>query len=111
MTRSLKLNCLVLGQDRSRVFQVTLNRTKSIADLKEGIKKKKKAVFDHVAADTLVLWKVSVRVDNELERDVESLTLAEEESLSSPIEELGDVFSPERGYVHVVVQPPPLPGE
>ena len=102
MTQTLKLNCLVLGQDSSHIFHVELNRNQSIADLKEGIREKNKPEFDHVPAHTLVLWKVSVPVDNKLE----SLTLSEKESLSSPLEELGDVFSPEHGHVHVVVQPP-----
>ena len=59
---------LAIRQNRSYIFQVTLGRTKSIADLKEGIREKKKPAFDHVPADTLVLWKVSVRVDSNLKR-------------------------------------------
>ena len=111
MTHRLNLNCFVLGQDRSHIFKVTLAPTKSIADLKEGIREEKKPAFDHVPAYTLVLWKVSVRDDSNLKRNVESLTLVEEESLSLPTEELGDIFSPERGHLHVIIQPPPLPGE
>ena len=106
MTQTLKLNCLVLGQDTSHIFHVELVRNKSIADLKEGIREKKKPAFDHIPADTLVLWQVSLRVDKNFKRDLESLTLTEKESLSSSLEELGDVLSPEHGHVHIVVQPP-----
>jgi hypothetical protein len=67
-------------------------------------------VFDHVPADTLVLWKVFVRVDSN-KRNVESVTLVKEESLPSLVKELGDAFSPECEHIHVVVQPPPLSGE
>ena len=95
----LKLNCSVFGQDRSQIFQVTLERTQSIADLKQEIKEKKKPAFDHVPADNLVLWKASVGVDSN-KRNVESLTLLGEESLYSLVKELGDVFSPEREHLH-----------
>ena len=84
---------------------------KSVGSLKDAVKEKKKPAFDHVSADTLVLWKVSVPVDRNLKRNVESLTLVEGESMSWPTEELGDIFPPERGHLHVVVQPLPLPGE
>jgi hypothetical protein len=80
MTHPLKLNCLVLGYDRSHIFQVTVARTQSIADLKEGIRSRYSRSF---------LWKVSVRVNRNLKRNVESPTFVEEESPSSSVEELG----------------------
>jgi hypothetical protein len=109
MPPPLELNCLVLGQDRSHVFRVSLPQTRYIEDLKKGIREKKKPEFDHVPADTLVIWRVSVRINSNLKRDVESLNLVKEGSLYSPIDELGGIFSPEPGHLHVVVQP--LPGE
>jgi len=65
-----------------------------------SIREEKKPVFDHVPADTLVLCTVSVRIDHKLKRNLESLTFVEEESLSLPVEELGDIFSPVRGHLH-----------
>jgi hypothetical protein len=109
MTHRLTLNCLVLGQDRDHIFQVTLARTKSIADLKDAIKEKQKPAFDHVPAVTLVLRKVSIPVDSNLEGNVQSVTLVK--PLSLPLEELKKCFTPKRGHLHVVVQPPPAPGE
>ena len=111
MTRSLRLNCLVLGQDRNHIFEVSLSRTRPLAALKVAIRGEKQPAFDHVPAHSLVLWKVSIRVDSNLKTNVESLTLIEEESLSSPVEQLRNIFSPQDGHLHVVVQPPPPPGE
>ena len=92
MTRFLKLNCLVLGQDRNNIFEVSLGRTQSLAALKVAIRRENKPAFDHVPADSLVLWKVSIRVDSNFKTNVESLTLVEEESLSSPVEEVQNIF-------------------
>ncbi len=39
---------------------------KSVGSLKDAVKEKKKPEFDHVSADTLVLWKVSIPVDSNL---------------------------------------------
>jgi hypothetical protein len=60
MSRTLELNCLVQGDDSRRVFQLEIASTKTVSALKDPIKDKKKPAFDHVPADTLVLWKVSI---------------------------------------------------
>ena len=101
MTDLLTLNCLVWGQDHNDMFQVTIARTQSIADLKERIKERKSPAFGHLPTDTLVLCI--------LKKNVQLPTRFEGESVSSLVEELGDIFSPE--YIHVVVQPPSPPGE
>ena len=100
MTDLLTLNCLVWGQDHKHIFQVKIARTQSIADLKEQIKEKESPGFDHVSSNTLIL---------SILNDVQSVTPFGGESLSSLVEELGDLFSPQ--YIHVVVQPPSPPGE
>jgi hypothetical protein len=58
--RQLCLNCWVVGDETSRVFPVELPITKNIGHLKDAIKAKKKPAFDHIPADALELWKVSV---------------------------------------------------
>ncbi len=104
MAHPLKLNCLVLGH-RNNVFQITLAPSQRIAELEAGIKEKKKPAFDQVPASDLVLWEVSVRLDDKLKQNLESLTFVKEKRLFPPFKELGDIFSPEDGYLHVVVQP------
>jgi hypothetical protein len=53
------IDLIVLGEDINRIFPVMIEATKSVAILKDEIKKKKKPEFDHVPADSLILWKVS----------------------------------------------------
>ena len=101
-----QLNCSVFGQDNSDVFQVTLDGIKSIADLKEAIKRKKKPVFGDIPTDALTLWRVPVHFDK---NGVESLIRFEEEFLSLPIEKLKDIFPHER--LHVLVGLPAVPCE
>ena len=55
-----------------------------------SIKDKKKPAFDHVPADTLVLWKVSLPVDESLEENLPNL--AGEKPLL-PVNKLSKVFS------------------
>lgn len=113
MASPLTFNCLVRGQDQTHIFQVNLLPTQTIADLKEGIKEKKKPVFDHVPADAIVLWNAIISVDNELVTTIESLNLLEGDarSLSLPIMQSHHFYFRSPEYIHVVVQPPPLPGE
>jgi hypothetical protein len=59
MSNTLELNCWVLGDDPSRVFPVEIASSKTVGFLKEAIKDKMKPAFDHIAANSLNLWKVS----------------------------------------------------
>jgi Crinkler effector protein N-terminal domain len=52
----LEINCLVHGEPRSHIFPVKIAGTESVGALKKAIKDEKKPAFDHVPADTLVLW-------------------------------------------------------
>lgn len=104
----LELNCVVLGDERNHIFNVEILATKTVSALKKAIKAEKSPLFDHVAADNLVLWKVSVPVDANLEASLAELSFVEEESLL-PVERLSKTFSdaPVDGHLHIVVQRPP----
>jgi Crinkler effector protein N-terminal domain len=102
----LEINCLVLGQHRGRIFPVEIAATKTVGALKDAIWDKKQHTFQHVEADALVLWKVSLP-DNQ---DLDTLgDLPEKESLS-PVHGLSEVFpdKPETGYIHIVVKGPSI---
>jgi hypothetical protein len=108
----LQLNCFVQGDDRNQVFPVEIANNKPISALKKAIKEEKKVAFEHVDADSLQLWKVSMEADDRLKENVEKLALREEKVLSS-VARLSTVFSDklEDERVHVIVGPAPLIGE
>ena len=58
MPETIKLFCLVQGDDLNRAFLVRMQPTDTISDLKEVIQSKKPS-FKEIAADTLQLWKAS----------------------------------------------------
>ena len=99
---------MVLGDDPRHVFPVKVATIESVGALREAIKDKKKNVFQHVDADALVLWKVSIPVDRNLKGEINNLELPDEESLS-PVEELSEIFSgvPIRKHLHIIVRSPP----
>jgi hypothetical protein len=49
---------LVYGKRSSRVFEVEIEREKSVAFLKEIVKEKKKPQFDYISANRLDIWQV-----------------------------------------------------
>jgi hypothetical protein len=59
MSDTLLLNCWVLGNDPKRVFTVKIGKKETVDDVKNVIKEEKKPELDHLAADSLQLWKVS----------------------------------------------------
>ena len=54
------LFCWILTQSKSP-FSVTIERDKTVDELKDAIKKKKSAACDGIDADDLLLWKMSTR--------------------------------------------------
>jgi hypothetical protein len=103
----MELNCLVLGDETSRIFQVELVPTQSISELREEIKVTKKPAFDHVVADSIILWEVFqvVPIDENCKHNIASLCLVEEGALRLPTKKLTAVFSPVPDYIHVVINP------
>ncbi|KAG1837969.1 hypothetical protein DFJ58DRAFT_846251 [Suillus subalutaceus] len=104
----LQLNCIVLGDVPRHVFEIKIAPTASVSALQQAIKDAKKPRFDHVAADSLKLWKVDLPVDDVLKRTLESLELNEMESIS-PVDEVLEVFdnAPQHKHLHIVIQCPP----
>ena len=101
---TLALNCLVSGDDTSNIFTIEIANTKNVSTLKDAIKEKKQPAFDHVPADALVLWKVSLPVDDKLEENFPDLA---GETPLSPVNKLSKVFSDvDDMHLHIVVGRP-----
>jgi hypothetical protein len=58
MSRSIELNCWVLGDETSRIFPVKISESKSVGALKKAIKGEKQHRFQSIDADALDLWQV-----------------------------------------------------
>ena len=71
--------CYVKGEHYNHAFPVEIEKEKWVADLKKAIKVEKSPWFDHIPADSLVLWKVSVLHDSDLAENVNKLTLIDED--------------------------------
>jgi hypothetical protein len=104
----LELNCFVHDDDPRHVFPIKIARTESVGTLKEAIKDKKQVALEHVDADALQLWNVSIVVDDGFKENVSRVELKDEEELS-PVDALSDVFleAPARKHLHVIVSCPP----
>ena len=105
---TLALNCLVLGDDHSHLFPVKIEATESVSALKEEIWRKKTPEFSHVAADKLVLWKVSFADDENLQQLLDNFDPAEGGELRRAATRLNNVFpnQPQDEHLHILVQRP-----
>ena len=108
----LELNCFVHDDDPRHVFPVKIARTESVGTFKKAIKEEEKVALEHVDADALRLWKVSIPVNSGFKENVSSVELKNEDELS-PVDTLSDVFSevPARKHLHIVVLCSPPNGE
>jgi NADPH-dependent 7-cyano-7-deazaguanine reductase QueF len=104
MPNTLELNCLVSGNDPDHIFTIEIANIKNVSALKDAIKNKK-LTFQHVDADTLVLWKVSFPVDESL---AENLMNFVGKKLLSPVNKLLKLFSNvDDTHLHIVMGCPP----
>lgn len=91
--------------DYKHTFEVKIGMNDSIATLKEQIKEKKTPIFNHIAADSLVLWNKNIPLDEHLKEAVNRLGLHDEKSLY-PATRMSKLFpkQPEDGLIHIVVK-------
>jgi len=109
MPSTFDLNCLVLGDDPGRVFPVKIAASESVGILRKLIKDEKKPAFDHVDADTLVLWKVSIPVDKSFKESLSRNDFVEEHQVE-PMQELVDIFTEPlvKKHIHIMIKAPPI---
>jgi hypothetical protein len=108
MSGTLDLNRLVLGHDASRIFPIEIAENKSVRSLRKAIKDEKEHAFQHVDANNLILWQVSIPVNRNLTENLRKLDFVDDGSLL-PVKRLSGVFSdqPEDEHLHIVVRVPP----
>ena len=106
MSDAFVLNC---DDDPRHVFSVGIAVTESVSALRKAIKVEKKPAFDHIPADTLVLWSVSIPVDKSFKDSLNDFEPADEESLL-PVDRVSEVFVnvPEKRRLHIIVKAPPI---
>jgi hypothetical protein len=107
----LELNCFIEGDDASQVFTVEIANNELICALKDAIKDKKKVALEHVDADALHLWNVSIAMNDKFKKNVSNVLRVEKEL--SCVDVLSDVFSKvtPREHLHVIIGYVPPSGE
>ncbi|KAH7908778.1 hypothetical protein BJ138DRAFT_1115536 [Hygrophoropsis aurantiaca] len=100
---TIRLNCLVRGDTRNHIFSVEIAGTQNVHALRKAIKVEKPHVFSDIEADGLILWNVSIALDN-VERALQ------DNSFGEPLESvlvLQEVFQdPFHNHLHVLAQHP-----
>lgn len=109
MSENIELFCYVIGDEANDVFAIEISSSRSVAHLKDSIRDELKPRFDNIPANKLVLWKVSIPVDDNLQQNVDSYDFEENGNLM-PVKRLSGLFPqpPNPEHVHILVRPPVL---
>jgi len=103
----MKLNCFVLGDQRSQVFQVEIPKTKAVISLKRAIKEKR---LKNVDAHVLELYQVSIPktdLDTKLGTFLDPANVHGAKVLSRSTARLWPLFpSPAEETIHVILAYP-----
>ncbi|KAM6494873.1 hypothetical protein JOM56_009496 [Amanita muscaria] len=108
-SRFLQLFCYVRDDDSKQAFLLEIKENAVVSTLRKSIKEEKRPKFDHIPADSLVLWNVHTPLDEHLKETVDKLGLIDENSLSPGIR-MSEIFpeQPEDGRIHIVVKNFPI---
>ncbi|KAK5801644.1 hypothetical protein F5H01DRAFT_384180 [Linnemannia elongata] len=106
----LTLFCLVDGEAPTNAFPVEIESAKTIGDLKKLIRTEKSPELDDIAADKLIIWRVSIPDkddDDETPIKIDNVPESEKKKLraTNKVSVFGTAL-PE-STIHVIVQPPP----
>jgi hypothetical protein len=105
------LFCLVHGDPVENAFAIDIERSKTISHLRELIKEKKAPEFDSVVADKLILWSVSISVDDTTMLEELVLENNKEKGVQKllPLRKISKVFpsKPADEHIHIIVERPP----
>jgi Crinkler effector protein N-terminal domain len=120
MSDMLDLYCWALGDDPLLAFPIKIAKSETVGGLKKAIKNEmmsdaaahtlylwKVSKILHVNIDDLMLWKVSILVDNSFNDTISQLKFEDGQPLS-PMAKLSKVFAdaPEEGHLHIAVRVP-----
>jgi hypothetical protein len=102
-TQLLSVNCLLLGDDSTKVFTVKISEFENVSILKKMIKEEKARHLAHLDASDLILWKVSlpaVDVDSNADSAMKRIPLP-------PMKKLKEVFPEplQEDIVHILFEP------
>lgn len=100
---------MVFGDPTNCIFPVRTTSTETVAALKEVIKRKREHQFHDVDADDLVLWRISLPLNDELQENIKSLNLALIQSLlpRATLLELSSELPIKEQHLHIVASKPP----
>src|SRR5437868_11208874 len=113
---TITLSCLVVGENPyENAFNVKINKTEAVSELKDTIKEKQKPFFDNVAPKDIKLWKVDISLKEENKKlfavntkiNVNIKDKLEGEELK-PLSKISKHFpsQPADKHIHIIVQRP-----
>ncbi|KAG0250969.1 hypothetical protein BG011_007948 [Mortierella polycephala] len=70
MTKTLSLLCLISSELSSNAFKVKIDVTSDVSDLKDVVIVENPRAFEHIDANDLVLWHVTIPVDEDVEDEI-----------------------------------------
>ncbi|KAK3822371.1 MAG: hypothetical protein J3R72DRAFT_459113 [Linnemannia gamsii] len=104
----LNLFCLVDGEGTPNAFSVKIASTDTVDDLKVHIKTKKSPEFDDIAADKLILWRVSHPIIEANKHNPVHLSKIDAPTELNPTNVIANVFAeaPPKETIRIIVKRP-----
>ncbi|RHZ81152.1 hypothetical protein Glove_123g145 [Diversispora epigaea] len=109
MSDNITFFCLVEGDSKEEVFEVEIEKKKSVSFLKEKIKEKVHPEFENVATKKIVLWKVNIPSGNDtMAVKIILNDIQDKLKLSSPTKIINKVFTENitDDFINIIIERP-----
>ncbi|RHZ62266.1 hypothetical protein Glove_341g79 [Diversispora epigaea] len=109
MSDNVTLYCLVEGDSKDRVFEVEIEKRKSVGFLKKKIKEEKPNLLVNVDANDIVLWKINIPIEEDtMEVDIILENIQDKVKLSVPSKKIRNVFTENIAddFINIIIERP-----
>ncbi|KAF8967581.1 hypothetical protein BGZ46_000131 [Entomortierella lignicola] len=105
---TLVLFCIISGEQASNAFPIKISSTETIGEFKNAIKRGKPSAFKHIESSDLVIWRVSIPIDEDADDETIMTNNIDSKKLLKATGSLSNAFKDgiSEGIIHIIVERP-----
>ncbi|KAG0015174.1 hypothetical protein BGZ80_010005 [Entomortierella chlamydospora] len=107
-TAALIIFCIVSGEKASNAFPIKIPSSETIGEFKKAVKREKPSAFTNIEASDLVIWRVSIFIDEEADDETITTNSIDSKKLLKATSLLSNAFNDgvPRDTIHIIIERP-----
>ncbi|RHZ81155.1 hypothetical protein Glove_123g146 [Diversispora epigaea] len=108
MSDNITFFCLVEGDSKEKIFKVIVRANDIVIDLRKKIKEKLYPLFEKIASKDIVLWKVNLPIEENVDVDIILNNIQDKLKLSNSTKIINEVFTKNitDNFINIIIERP-----